>query len=120
MPGDGGVTNPSAGAAAQDPASQDDDGSGDAFEIPPDGYERISVRLPADKVERLRRIVWYSGGDVTLTGLVEHGIDLILQVYESAPAHLVHPTSKDLLRKAAGEPYPPREGAIRVGRPMGT
>lgn len=89
----------------------------DLFGLPEGSHERISIRLPADKVERLRRIVWYSEG-TTITGLIERGLDLVLQVFEGAPAYLVNPNTREMLKKPAGEPYPPREGPVRVGRPM--
>lgn len=77
---------------------------------------RLCVDVPADMVEELRAVVWWSGGDHSLTGLVRTALDNLLDLYRRAPLTLTRPHTNIAVVKPAGQPYPPREGAVKKGR----
>lgn len=65
------------------------------------GQKRVTVQLPTELIERIRDIVYWTPG-LTLNELAEVAFTNTLSCAE-------------LLR---GEPFPPRRGSIRVGRPV--
>lgn len=80
---------------------------------------RLCVDLPRGLVDELRNVVWWSGGDVTLTTVVQEAIEARLQTYRKLSVQLAHPHTGGAVIKRSGQPYPPREGAVRRGRPLG-
>ena len=65
--------------------------------------ERATFQLPADLIERTRRVVFWTPG-ATMAAIME----------EALSAHL------DRIEKQRGEAFPDRRGALRTGRPMKT
>lgn len=88
-------------------------------ETPPAGKEKLSILVPADTVDRLRRIVWWNGGSMTLVSLVLRGLDAVLEIYEAAPSVLRDPETGEQIPKPARAPYPPRRGELPAGRKIG-
>lgn len=88
-------------------------------ETPPMGKEKLSILVPADTVDRLRRIVWWNGGSMTLVSLVLRGLDAVLEIYEAAPSVLRDPETGEQTPKPARAPYPPRRGELPAGRKIG-
>ena len=79
---------------------------------------RLCVDIPRGLMEELRNVVWWSGGDVTLTTMVRDAIEARLAAYRQLSVQLAHPHSGAPVPKRAGQPYPIREGAVRRGRPL--
>jgi hypothetical protein len=79
---------------------------------------RLCVDLPRGLVEELRNVVWWSGGDMTLTAVVQEAIEARLQTYRNLSVQLAHPHTGAPVPKRAGQPYPTREGVVRRGRPL--
>ena len=79
---------------------------------------RLCVDLPRSLVEELRNVAWWSGGDVTLTTLVRDALESRLAAYRALSVQLAHPHTGAPVPKRSGQPYPPREGAVKRGRPL--
>lgn len=89
-------------------------------ETPPAGKEKLSILAPAEMMDRLRRIVWWNGGSMTLVSLVLRGLEAVLEIYEAAPASLRDPDTGEQIHKPARAPYPPRRGELVTGRKIGS
>lgn len=89
-----------------------------ALVVEDDEPVRLCVDLPRGLLEELRNVVWWSGGDVTLTTMVRDAIEARLAAYRQLSLQLAHPHSGAPVIKKAGQPYPVREGAVRRGRPL--
>ena len=63
--------------------------------------QRVSLYLPSQLAERVRRAVYYTPG-VTLSSLTQKGLKQVV----------------DQMEIERGEPFPEREGALRRGRPV--
>jgi hypothetical protein len=63
--------------------------------------QRLSMLLRSELVERLRDAAFWTPG-ATLAGLVDEAITKAL----------------DQMEKRRGEPFPPRKGQLKAGRPM--
>lgn len=77
---------------------------------------RLSIDCPADLAEDLRRYVWWTNGE-TLTGAVVEALRAFMAEKTADRVFLIDPESKQPLEKPAGEPYPPKKGDLRQGRP---
>ncbi len=64
--------------------------------------EKITTPLPVDLIERARDAAYWDR--TTLTGIIVQALADAL----------------DRMEKGRGEPYPPRNGELRGGRPVGT
>jgi hypothetical protein len=104
MPGDGGIANTTSASTP--------------VEAPKTPTERISASVPSELVERVRRVVWWSEGQLTMTGVFEQGLELALQLHEGPARNVIDPATGDIVKLKPGEPFPPRRGEIRKGRPM--
>jgi len=78
--------------------------------VPKEGRERVergkktrfTTNLGAEEVERLRDVAWWERKTVT---------DI---VREAVAEHI------QKLEKKRGKPFPPREGEVKTGRPVGS
>lgn len=80
------------------------------------GLTRLCVDVSEQLVERLRDIVWWHDGRVTLKQLVTLGVDYALRIHNDVAVELRDPDNGRPIYKRAGEPYPARRGAVPVGR----
>lgn len=87
-------------------------------EVSDEEREQISVKLSASDVEHARRIVWWEGGNATLTGVLQEALRFYLQTRHNPRLVLRHPQTGEFVEKPANEPYPPRGGVLRKGRPL--
>jgi hypothetical protein len=62
--------------------------------------ERLTVHLPVILIDRLKNAVYWTPG-LTLAGLAEDALERAM----------------DRMEKARGEPFEPRKGRIKAGRP---
>jgi plasmid maintenance system antidote protein VapI len=83
----------------------------------PGKRDRLSVTMDADVVERLRRVVYWSGGETTMSAEMQRALVHLLDSYQSQALVLRHPLTGEQTTKDRGQPFPPREGAIPSGRP---
>lgn len=67
----------------------------------PSKKERLTVNLPVELISRARDTVYWTPG-LTLAGLAKVALTQLI----------------DQLEQERGEPFPPREGEIRLGRPL--
>lgn len=63
--------------------------------------ERLTVKLPIEVIERVRNVVYWSP-DLTLAALTEMALAAYI----------------DALEAKRGEPFPQRQGELKVGRPL--
>jgi hypothetical protein len=66
--------------------------------------EKFSLKLPAGLTDRARDVAYWVPG-TTLTDLVVQGLETVIDEYQR-----LH---------NAGQPFPPRRGPVRAGRPLG-
>ncbi len=67
----------------------------------PINRERITAKLPVELIERMRNAVYWTPG-LTLTELIAQAVSERL----------------DLIEAQRGEPFPPRQGNLKTGRPI--
>ncbi len=85
-----------------------------------DNPARISIDLPPEDVDEVKNIVWWLGGDITITSFFRDAIKAYIKLNNAPKLSLCHPHSGANIEKPAGHPFPPREGVMRRGRPLGS
>ncbi len=70
-------------------------------DAPPRHRERLTAKLPVEVIERVRNAVYWTPG-LTLAGLTESALSAYV----------------DALEAERGEPFPQRQGQIKLGRPL--
>ncbi len=63
--------------------------------------ERLTAQLPQEVMERVRNAVYWTPG-LTIAGMATQALEQFL----------------DQIEAERGEPFPPRQGAIKTGRPV--
>ncbi len=63
--------------------------------------ERLTAQLPQETMERVRNAVYWTPG-LTIAGMATQALEQFL----------------DQIEAERGEPFPPRQGAIKTGRPV--
>lgn len=78
---------------------------------------RLSVDVPEELAEDLRRYVYWTNGE-TLTSCVVEALVEFVKARHAERAFLIDPKTRQPVEKPAGEPYPER-GELKQGRPVG-
>ncbi len=63
--------------------------------------DRLTAQLPQDVMERVRNAVYWTPG-LTIAGITTQALNQFV----------------DQLEKERGESFPPRQGAVKTGRPV--
>ncbi len=63
--------------------------------------ERLTAQLPQEVMERVRNAVYWTPG-LTIAGMATQALEQFL----------------DQIEAERGEPFPPRQGAVKTGRPV--